>query len=60
MIPVTTKSKPKKFGNAFTFFLREKKQKLREVQPQLSMSDIMSMVAKEFEFLLLTTFCNWT
>jgi len=48
MAPVENKSKPKKFGNAFTFFLREKRETLRESQPQLSMSEIMSLVAKEW------------
>jgi len=47
-VEAPAKSKPKKFGNAFTFFLREKKLKLKEAQPHLSMSEIMSMVAKEW------------
>lgn len=47
VVEAPTKCKPKKFGNAFTFFLREKKQQLKETEPQLSMSEIMSLVAKE-------------
>ena len=42
-----TKSKPKKFGNAFTYFLREKKEQLHEEHPELSMSEIMSLVAQQ-------------
>lgn len=43
-----TKTKPKKFGNAFTYFLREKKEELHEEHPELSMAEIMSVVAKQW------------
>lgn len=40
------KKKPKKFGNAFTFYLRDKKEEVRHQYPELSMAEIMSVIAK--------------
>eukprot|EP00331_Platyophrya_macrostoma_P014061 CAMPEP_0176433706 /NCGR_PEP_ID=MMETSP0127-20121128/16197_1 /TAXON_ID=938130 /ORGANISM="Platyophrya macrostoma, Strain WH" /LENGTH=331 /DNA_ID=CAMNT_0017816215 /DNA_START=206 /DNA_END=1201 /DNA_ORIENTATION=+ len=47
-VETSTKVKPKKFGNAFTYFLRERKEEMHEEHPELSMSEIMSLVAKEW------------
>lgn len=43
------KKKPKKFGNAFTFYLRDKKEEARLRYPELSMAEIMSVIAKQWK-----------